>query len=395
MKILMVTFLLPNPRALNGAALVMHGQVTALSRRHELTLVTFSVADPSDKSALEQLRASGVTVHEVGSSLPVGMIRLKRRWEQKLRQLRGGRPLAMNFTDPRMQQLIDQLLDEQRFDLLQVENIGLGRYRYKSELPSVLNEYEVGRCLSTDGHDWERHQQSLWRQFDRIQVFTSRDALEVRRVAPELADRVRVNPFGIDIPIDANPPIEEPGTVVFVGGFNHSPNVDAAIWLAYDIMPILRTLFSGVRLNIVGSYPPKGVRDLAGNDIKVIASVPAVEPHIQRAAVVLAPLRSGGGMRVKVLQAMALGKAVVTTPLGAEGLTNTSGKPPVAIASGAEEFANATATLLAADRTRWTLGHRARDFVAKHHSWPTYRQRLEKTYAELLGERSQQSCPLP
>jgi glycosyltransferase involved in cell wall biosynthesis len=394
MKILMVTFLLPNPKAFNGAAQVVHGQVTALSQRHELTLVTFSVAEPSDRAALEQLRASGVTVHEVGGLLPVGMIRLKRRWEQKLRQLRGGRPLALNFTDPRMQQLIDQLLDEQRFDLLQVENIGLGRYRYKTVLPSVLSEHEVGRCLSTDGHDWERHQQSLWRQFDRIQVFTSRDALEVRRVAPELADRVRVNPFGIDIPVDVNPPIEEPGTVVFVGGFNHSPNVDAAIWLAYDIMPILRTLFSGVRLNIVGSYPPKVVRDLAGNDIKVIASVPAVEPHIQRAAVVLAPLRSGGGMRVKVLQAMALGKAVVTTPLGAEGLTNTSGKPPVAIASGAEEFANATATLLATDRTRLTLGHRARDFVTKHHSWPTYRQRLEKTYAELLGERSQQLCPL-
>jgi polysaccharide biosynthesis protein PslH len=383
MKILMVTFLLPNPQALNGPALVMHGQLATLAAHHEVTLVTFAVAEPTEQKVLDHLRASGVTVYEVGGSLPAGILRWKRRWQQALRQLRGGRPLGMKFTDPRMQHLLDRLLGQQRFDLLQVENIGFGQYRYRTQIPSILTEHEVARSLSDNGDDWQQHQPTLWRQFDRLQVFTPHDAAEMRRVVPELADRVRINPFGIDIPAETDPSSEEPSTVVFVGGFNHPPNVDAALWLGNDIMPVLRRLWPGIRSIVVGSYPPKALQALAGDDFIVTGRVPAVEPYLERAAVVLAPLRIGGGMRIKVLQAMALGKAIVTTPLGAEGIATTDGQPPLAIVTTAEEVASTTASLLAASEARLELGRRARAFVAEHHSWSSYRQRLETIYAEL------------
>jgi glycosyltransferase involved in cell wall biosynthesis len=89
-------------------------------------------------------------------------------------------------------------------------------------------------------------------------------------------------------------------------------------------------------------------------------------------------------MRLKVLQAMALGKAVVTTPVGAEGLIVTAELPPVAIANDPEGIANATLELLAANNHRRALGQRARAFITKHHSWSTYAQRLEAIYAELV-----------
>src|SRR5207248_11047683 len=116
--------------------------------------------------------------------------------------------------------------------------------------------------------------------------------------------------------------------------------------------------------------------------------VPTVEPSLAGAAVVLAPLRTGGGMRLKVLQAMAHGKAVVTTPLGAEGLAVAGCEPPLVIARDAEELAHGTAELLGAGAARRRLGAAARAFVARHHGWSAYRERLETLYQELAAERA-------
>jgi glycosyltransferase involved in cell wall biosynthesis len=384
MRVLMITFLIPFPEALNGAALVMHGQLAALSARHEVTLVTFAMENAAQEKALGQLRASGVKVHVVGDAWPTRVIRCKRFFERVLNRLRSRHPWSSaTFIDPRMQRLLDNLLAQQYFDVVQAENVGFGNYRFETRIPSVLTEHEVGRSLRGDCEEWQQYQPAMWRQFERIQVFTPRDAAMVRAVAPELADRVRINPFGVDIPHEADYQQEEPGTVAFVGGFNHPPNVDAALWLGSEIMPLLRNQWPGIRLTIVGSSPPREVRALARDDIIVTGRVSAVEPYLERAAVVLAPLRTGGGMRVKVLQAMALGKTVVTTPLGAEGLWVPGCEPPLVIAEDAEGIARATSALLVEEQTRHTLGPRARAYVKTYYSWSAYSDRLERIYQEL------------
>jgi glycosyltransferase involved in cell wall biosynthesis len=174
--------------------------------------------------------------------------------------------------------------------------------------------------------------------------------------------------------------------IVFVGGFTHLPNVDAALWLAKEIMPLLRARHQGVQLSIVGSYPPEEIRRLADDDIFVTGRVPSVHEYLERAEVVLAPVRKGGGMRLKVLQAMALGKAVVTTPLGAQGLTVETQQPPLLVGTDADELARATAGLLAGEVERRALGRRARDFVARYHSWTAYGERLDAMYSELVED---------
>ena len=395
MRILLITFIIPSPKALNGAAIVMHGQLAALSHRHQVTVVTFAAADGAQKRALDQLRASGCKVHVVGERWPTSIIRWKRHLEQILNQLRGRNfGTSPNFIDPRMQSLLNRLMDQQRFDMLQVENIGVGNYQYRAHIPSVITEHEVGRFLPGYGRSQQQDQLAIWRQFDRIQVFTPHDAAAIRAVAPELGDRVRINPFGIDIPKEADPRQEEPGTVVLVGGFKHFPNVDAALWLGKEIMPLLRRLRNGIRLIIVGDNPTIALRALACDDVIVTGHVPAIEPYLQRAEVVLAPMRLGGGMRVKVLQAMAMGKAVVTTPLAAEGLISRSDHLPLVIAETAGEIAEAAAALLASPEHRRALGSQARAFVAEYHTWTAYRQRLEAIYAELQqGRGGYQAMP--
>ena len=402
MRILMITSILPHPRTLSGGALVMYGQLTQLAARHEVTLASFAGMDSVEKRAIDDLRASGIDVHQVWRSQPTGVDLWGRRLRDAGGWLRGDRPLrTLQFFDPSMQHRLDQLLRERQFDLLQVEDNAMGNYHYRTQIPSILTEHEVRSTLPSDRHNgerttwiqqffseaerrrWGKYQPTVWRRFNRIQVFTPRDAAAIQAMTPELAERLRINPFGVEVPKEVDPRCEEPGTVVFVGGFGHWPNVDAALWLGGEIMPMLRAFRPGVRLIIVGSCPTKAVQALASDDIVVTGRVPAVEPFLERAAVVLAPLRSGGGMRVKVLQAMALGKAVVTTSVGAEGIAVAGCQPPLEIANGAEEFARATATLLGTNSMRRTLGRRARAYVTEHYSWAAYGRRLEEMYAEL------------
>ena len=238
-----------------------------------------------------------------------------------------------------------------------------------------------------DRRRWPRYQRSVWRKFDRVQVFTPRDAAQIGGFAPEIASRVRVNPFGVVLPSHAEPELEEPGTMLFVGNFTHPPNVDAASWLAREIMPRIRALKPSAQLKIVGGAAPDRVRALAGEGVEFLGEVPAIGPLLERSAVVLAPVRHGLGMRMKVLHALASGKAVVTTRLGAEGLLlEDEDEPPLVVADDADTIAAGAARLLDDDAERRALGDRARAFVHARHSPEAYADRLEAVYEEAIAE---------
>lgn len=384
MRLLIVTLDLPRADARSGALLVMHGQISALRARHTVTLVTFSLVHPDDQKALAAARASGLQVHVIGEQLPAALIRGKRVVQRWIGDMRGWPALGNpSVVDPRLPRALAQLIAQHRFDVLQVEDIGLGAFAFESPIPTVLVEHEVLAPTAGDRRDGGDYQPALWRRFDRVQVFSHRDAELIAQRAPDVAGRIRVNPFGVDMPAHSSPGVDE-GAVTFVGAFKHPPNVDAAIWLTTEIMPILRRSRPGVRLSLVGDAPPASVRSLAADDVIVTGAVPSVEPFLDRAAVVVAPVRMGGGMRVKVLQALARGKAVVTTSLGAEGLATDPAGPPLVVSDSAEDFAAAVVGLLANPGAATALGRRARSFVEAHHSWARYRERLEATYAELV-----------
>jgi glycosyltransferase involved in cell wall biosynthesis len=237
-----------------------------------------------------------------------------------------------------------------------------------------------------DWHRWERYQRTVWRRFDLVQALTDRDARTMRQLVPELASRVRVNPFAVEIPSAADPALEEDDRIVFTGGFLHAPNVDAARWLVGEIMPRLRTLRAGVRLRLVGADPRGALAGLASADVDVTGWVPSLQPELARAAVVVAPLRVGGGQRMKVLEALAAGKAVVTTPRGAEGLLVPDGEPaPLMLADSADAIAAATAELLGDWARRRALGARARALIVARHGIDAYGARTEEAYAALVG----------
>ena len=167
--------------------------------------------------------------------------------------------------------------------------------------------------------------------------------------------------------------------VLFVGSYTHPPNVDAAKRLANSIMPLVRTRFPSTSLRLVGERPPAGVRRLSNDDTVVTGRVRDVGPYFDAACVVVAPMRLGGGVRVKVLEALAAGTAVVATPLAVAGLDVASGRE-LLLGTSDEELAHAICSLLADPDERAAMGARARAWAGRRPGWPDSIALLERLY---------------
>lgn len=393
MRILVLTPLLPDPRSSAGGALVMYEQLRRLARRHDVRLLSLVTAADLASGATDAIEAAGV--ESVLVPRDYARSRLLRQSALAVRWLAGGRPLRVEaFRSTAMQRTIAATVARERFDVVHVEDAAMGTYQFPSGVPRLLIEHEVragagpagaARRLTSDAARWPAYQRAVWRKFGAIQVFTERDARAIEDSAPDVRARVFVNPFGASIPSAQSVTDEAGREIVFVGGFQHLPNVDAARWLADDIFPEVLRSVPDARLTIVGSDPPRAVRSLAGPHVAVTGRVPDTDPYLRRAAVVAAPLREGGGMRVKVLQAMAMGKPVVATPLAAEGLRIDAGPPALRVAGTAQAFARALVELLASPIEQSALGARARAYVEREHDWDRYVARIETAYAALVS----------
>jgi polysaccharide biosynthesis protein PslH len=400
------------PQAEGGGAIpvLLHAELLGLSGEHEVTLVTAVGDEPGEEEAVAKL-PSAVEVHVADRRRPPpGRRRLRRQLRLAARWARGGWPWrTVWFADPALQAIVDRLAASRDFDVVAIEDSAMSVFRFPPGVATVFTHHEVLRPRGIDWRAgppphwprwalgeldwrrWQRFQRRAWGRFDRVQVFSRRDAETIASLAPEVAPRVRVNPFGMALPPGADPAREVAGTVLFVGNFAHPPNRDAAIWLAWEIMPAVRARYPRARLRIVGTAPPPEVRELAGPQVELFADAPSVRPHLEAAAVVLAPVRTGGGMRVKILQAFGAGKAVVTTSRGTEGYTVFDEELPFVVADGGEEIATATVALLEDDDRRRRLGERARGFAERHHTPEAWARRLTAVYEEARAERLERS----
>jgi polysaccharide biosynthesis protein PslH len=156
--------------------------------------------------------------------------------------------------------------------------------------------------------------------------------------------------------------------VIFVALFGWRPNADAAVWLAERVWPLVRRRRPDARLLLVGRSPTQRVRRLAGPDVTVTGTVPDVRPFLARARVAVAPLRSGGGTRLKVLEALDAGRPVVATGIGVEGLEDLVGDG-VVVADTPEQMSAALCDLLADPGRARELGARGRRAVAERYAW--------------------------
>jgi glycosyltransferase involved in cell wall biosynthesis len=184
----------------------------------------------------------------------------------------------------------------------------------------------------------------------------------------------------------ATPP--RPRHLVFTGSMDWIPNQDAMVHFVRDVLPLVRREEPAVTLSIVGRAPTPAVQALGRETgIEVTGAVDDVRPHVAGAAVYVVPIRIGGGTRLKIFEAMAMGKAVVSTTVGAEGLPVTPGAD-IVIEDEPDRFAAAVIGLLRNDVRRSGLEQRARGLVVQKYDWAAVGAELERALTTFAGQEA-------
>ena len=213
------------------------------------------------------------------------------------------------------------------------------------------------------------------------------------RLVPAAAPRLAVVPNGVDT--DYFKPAPEFGTaksggIVFSGTMDYKPNIEAVSWFANDILPLIRRRVPLAHLDIVGAKPAAAVTALARLDgVAVAGSVPDMRQWLQRAQVVVTPLKIARGIQNKVLEGMAMARPVVTTPQALDGIAARPGLD-LLVAEDAQTFADHVVTVLEG-RAPASLGANARSAVIEHHSWAHQLEKLDEVIASALSHGSGQA----
>ena len=411
-----ILFLVPFPPRLDGAdggSRAMAQLLTGLAARHRVALLCLrSIHEPPVDG---ELRARCEIVEEVYRPTPGRS--LMQRWLWRSRLVAGmlrGRPMwATACAVPTYAARVREFAQAWQPDLVQMEYHIMAQYASVLDScpgPRVLSEYEPGtsaaleRILTArglaramhylDALAWKRFERETIKQVQCVVVFTERDRQTLVSLTED-TPTVRI-PLGTVLPQHQLDPVGgHPLSLLFVGNFGHQPNVDAARYLICEILPRVQPRFPEMLTYVVGVDPPQQLRHLSSDRVLVTGHVPDVTPYLDRAAVVVAPLWRGGGMRVKVLEALAAGKAVVASPLAVEGLDLVATEPCV-VAENAEQFGEAIVHLLSDPDRRALLAARARAWARSHLDCEPRIRAYEALYESLLKHpRSPRSVSIP
>ena len=388
-----------------GAQARVHGLMTQLSRRHDLTAVML-VDDEFDAEECRQ--AMRAYCREV-VLVPNPYVRkgLAKRLLQ-LRSLGSTRSFErLQVAIPAMQRALDRVLRTKRFDVVNLEFSFLGDCDLRQappgeRLPALVVDshnidYDLARQYARAASSLARrvYAGANWRKLRREELATYRNAdgvylcsaVDERRLLDQVPGaRTAVIPNAADIeyyqPRSTDPP-PDGRTVVFFGLLSYVPNIDGAIHFIQDIWPRIAEVHPEARCRIIGGRPPPSLLALAGPRVELTGFVSDLRPHLAAAAVVVVPLRLGGGTRLKIVEAMAMGKAIVSTTLGAEGIEAVPERD-LFVEDEPAAFADAVNRLLAEPGLAARIGHSARQLAEERYAWSGAARALEGFYRRIL-----------
>jgi glycosyltransferase involved in cell wall biosynthesis len=199
-----------------------------------------------------------------------------------------------------------------------------------------------------------------------------------------LADKViSVVPIAVDTHnIEPVQLVEKSKSILTLGTLHYPPNADGIRWFFEEVFPLVRKAIPDTHLTIIGKNPPQDFIRFAEQNserVEVTGYVPDLEPYLKQAAVLVIPVRAGGGMRVRILEGFAYGEAIVTTTVGLEGIEAESGKE-VLVADSPQEFAEAVITLLEKFELRKEIAQSGRKLVERRYDWQVVLQGMDDIY---------------
>jgi sugar transferase (PEP-CTERM/EpsH1 system associated) len=396
-RILMVAEHFPFPP--NGGAEMRNFQLLiGLAGTDDVTLLTFSPPELAEKR-LERVRTMVARVHTVPRPCTAS------KWKRQTQLAALLTPFSyqqLHVRSRALQRAIDELSRQQQFEVVQVEASHLAHFRFGRDVPVILDEhnieYELLRRTSmmerspprklynwTEYVKFRRAEVRAWRSVAGC-VFTSeRERALAASAAP--GTPCGLVPNGVD-PDYIRPVVTTSASknIVFTGRQDYRPNRDAALYFARSIFPLILREHPDATLSVVGQLPPQDVLHLAGGAVEVTGQVPDVRPYLERAAVAVAPLRAGGGTRLKILEAMAAGKPVVSTSIGCEGLAVQPGEH-LLVADSPELFAQHVNRLLSDRALAGEMGARGRRLIEARYTWGALVKQLRNFHSETLERR--------
>jgi polysaccharide biosynthesis protein PslH len=284
------------------------------------------------------------------------------------------------------------------YDVVHVDTVALSQFvdLERRAVPSVLTHHNIESMLMERRASVERRplaRQYLQRETSKLRSYEARMSPQYDVnivVSPDdgqtLAARVpgvrtAVVPNGVNVEYFTPDPTQETPALIYTGGMNMFANRDAVTYFLDEIWPLIRKRVPDTRFFAVGQDPPKELKAYAERDPNVVVTgfVDDIRPYVRKAAVYVVPLRVGGGTRLKVLDAMAMGKAIVSTSIGCEGIAVKPGEH-LMTADSPETFAQATVTLLGDRARRHALGRAARDLVERRYAWSVVGDQLLEAY---------------
>jgi glycosyltransferase involved in cell wall biosynthesis len=254
----------------------------------------------------------------------------------------------------------------------ELDTIGWGARRLALLTDSVLFD------------SWEQH---AVQRFDAIATVSAAEEAWARQHAPRA--RIAVVPNGVDTAcFSPAPQPRAPRTVVFTGLMNYPPNVDAVVWFCDAILPLVLARHPGIRFVIVGDKPTPQVLALGRRpQVDVTGRVSDVRPYLADCAVVVVPVRSGAGTRLKILEALAMERPVVSTVQGAEGLKTAHGRD-ILLGDTPQAFAAHVCALLESAELRARLGSAGRQLVETTYDWQACFHQLDDLYQAVTSSAS-------
>jgi len=374
----------------------------ALAERHDVRLLSFLRADdtPDDAGPLREMLVSVDTFR-----IPAETSRMALAAAVARGTLGAAPFLAAKYSAPALRARLAELAAQS--DLVHVDMLPLMSAIdvVPAGVPVVLNAHNVEHRLLEARANMETHplarrflggqvpklrafEQAACRRADAVLACSDDDAAALHALAP--GTRLQVVPNGVDL--DANQPVTQPpaGDLVFVGQMGWFPNRDGVEWFMRDVFPRILAHRPTTRFTIVGKAQGLVAPDNVAANVTLAGFVPDLRPLVHDAAVYVVPLRAGSGTRLKVLEAMALGKAIVTTQIGSEGI-NLADNESALYADDAESFAAKVCELLDDPAKVASLGAAARRCAEHRYGWHAIGTGMLSLYDDIFASRERAS----
>lgn len=388
MKILFVCRFLPHPKVRSSGGQDKYHYIASLSEQHEVSLISF--VTPEQGRAVAEMRSICEQVVTVRYRPHALLPRLWRAWWRLLMPRVYGRVFSLRY-----RARLRDLLTRTHFDVAVVDGVMVQYGNSMHGVKRVLDEVDIYSVVAHHLYRNEkRHLPRLYLLFDWLRTLAfelhyaaSYDGVLVRSEKDRmiLQDHLPHQRFAIISPwfegltgLQSIAPRRPPGnSLLFVGAMSFPSNVEAVLYFAHRVLPLIQQRIPDVNFYIVGNSPSSDVRSLDEMEgVIVTGEVESLRPYYEKCAVNVVPLLTGGGIIVKTLNGMAAGRPTVTTPLGNSGAGARDGRDLLVAGKTAEAFAQAVTSLLSDEKLWARIAQSGQQFVRQAYDWPNIIQNL-------------------